>query len=258
VQKQKQATNFANSTFDLILDEPTKTLDQSTLLALPLHLRKIIHQMHAKKRSLCQFDAIYALVYSCALETGFIGDWCSSEMLDAYAVNINYSFDRRLILECATIAPSSSSAQETAHLALKLKLTHVPEIQITVHMLDSGDYCLLTAHLTDNSRMMSTSCLTLPVSRYVISKRLDHANLPSCFRNLRELSIKLKNQLLLPLRNDILCDKQNPSLAGQPDDYILMLLKYLRNSKDVIALSSVCRRFRSLCIPYLQNKSKKD
>lgn len=237
------------------LDEPTITLDQSTLLQIPSHLKKLINDLRSKSPT--QFDVMNTAIVACALETGFIGDWCCCEDVDGalkgYMLNWSYSFDRRFIIDFAKMSP-------TLPFRFRFSLKH--DAEIIVQSLDLGDSILITVYLIDNYVMTPARSLTLPMSRYVVNKKLNLKNLPGNFRNLRELSIKLKNEIFLPHRNDIYCVSSckvpYPSLPGLPETLLLMLFRYLK-PKDIASLSTTCKSIRDISVPFLlRNKSKKD
>lgn len=236
-----------NYPFRSFLDEPTiVTLDQSTLKNIPNHLRSLIS--HLGKRNPTQTDLMNALVIASGLETGFIGAWCCGgdieDVLKAYVLNQCYSFDRRLLQDFAKM-PTQDNDDPLNTFRFKLSLDPVQEI--LVHSFESGDLLLLTAHLIGNSVMTSTRTVPLSISRYIVHKRPSLKDLPKAFRNLRELSIKLKNELFLPFRNDTLYDSSlpYPALPGMPEEILqIEICKYL-TPKDCYALASTCKFIRN-------------
>lgn len=253
---------FPNS--DQFLDEPTiLTIDQSTLFHIPNHLRSLITQQLGTK-SPTQIDLMNAIVIASGLETGFIGDWCfngdAEDVLTSYQLSWSYSFDRRLLIDFAKNAPDSGTDEPLKTFKFKFSLN--PEHEILVHSIEGGDMLLLSSRLVDNSIVTSTRSLAFPLSRYVVHKKPNLMNLPADFRNLRELSIKLKNEIFLPMRNNIfcktLCKRPYPSLHGITETVLLMLFRYLKR-KDVVSLSMTCKSIRETAVPFLlRNKSKKD
>lgn len=196
-----------------------------------------------------QIELMNLIVIASGLETGFIGAWCCNEdienVLNAYVLNGCYSFDRRLLEDFAQwILPAQDP--DDPHKTFRFKFSLEPCREILVHSIDSGDLLLLTAHLIDNSVMTSSRTVPLLISRYIVQKRPNLKDLPAVFRNLRELSIKLKNELFLPCRNDIFYDSCTvyPSLQGLPVDVLLEICKYLI-PKDTYALSSTCKSIRN-------------
>lgn len=188
-----------------------------------------------------------ALVITTGLETGFIGAWCLSDemgdVLNAYALNGCYSFDRRLLVDFAIMPANNDEYNKT----FKFKFSLNPRRGILVHSNDCGDLLLLTAHFIEESVITSTRTVPLSISRYIVLKRPNLKELPKNFRNLREFSIKLKNELFLPFRNEILNESHNvyPSLQGLPVDILKHdICKYLK-SKDVLALSRTCKTIKN-------------
>lgn len=204
-----------------------------------------------------QNDVMNGIVVAIALEVGFLGDWCFSDedgdaemQMSAYQLKSQYSFDRRLLEDYAKYPQQSNS-----HKCFKFKFSLHPKTEILVNTLDAGDLLLIAAHLIDNSVTVSTYSIALPISRYIINRKLN-SDLPSNFRNLRELSIKVKNQVFLPLRNNILVNTHHPSLDGI-GSVLLSILEYLK-PKDVAALSATCKCLHSHASAYLaHNKLKK-
>jgi hypothetical protein len=210
-----------------------------------------------------QYEVMNCCLISCALETGFLGAWCCcdesdvEDALKAYQLSWSYAFDRRLIMDYASMPPQN----DDTHKCFKFKFSLKPDAEILVNSWEAGDMIIVTAHLVDSSIMKSTYSLALVMSRYVIHKKLNSANPAASFRNLNELSIKLKNEIFLPLRNNIFCESScktpYPSLHGVPENILLMIFRY--TPKDVAALSLTCKDIRQIAVPYLlRNKSKKD
>lgn len=204
-----------------------------------------------------------AIVIASGLETGFIGDWCCSDIEDvlkSYQLSgSNYSFDQRLVKDFA-IAPDFGADEPLK--TFKFRFSFSPENEILVHSFDSGDMLLLNACFIDNSAVTLTHSIALPVSRYVVNRKINTANLPAGFRNLKELSMKLKNSIFLPMRNNIFSDSlfkwPYPSLHGIPETILLTILRYLKR-KDIVALTTTCRFIHEPASRYLiRNKSKKN
>lgn len=246
-----------------LLDEPTIiTIDQSTLYQIPNHLRALISRKFGTKPP-TQIDLMNALVIAVGLETGFIGDWCCGEdvedVLKSYQLKWCYSFDRQLLVDFAQNAPDSGNDEPIK--TFKFKFSLRPENEILVHSVEGGDMLLLSSRCIDNSTVTSTRSLALPISRYIVHKKPNLANLPADFRNLRELSIKIKNEIFLPMRNNICYESSsngpNPSLSGMPGPVLWMLFRYMTR-KDVVSLSTTCKSLHSHAIEHLlRNKSKK-
>lgn len=208
-----------------------------------------------------QTESLNCLVCAVALETGFFGDWhtwCKDDDLETYQLHWSYSFDRKMLEDFSQMPQTDLDDDMT----FKFKLSLRPEKQIGVQTFRCGDLFMITAHLIEkNSVMISTRSLALLASRYVIYRKLN-SNLPINFRHLRELSIKVKNEIFLPLRNSIFLQlpltMPYPSLQGLNDDSLLYILRYLPK-KDVKSIAATCKSLRSIAFPYLcRNKVRLD
>ena len=242
----------------ILLDEPTRTIDVATLHQIPLHLTKFIRTIG---KIPTQEELLKSLLLSLALECGFIGEWCceDDEDLKKYNLSWNYSFDRQLLVDFATFPQNN----DDDHQLLMLKFGFRPQIKIVVHCLGSGDLLLVSAYnfeMSEDSSMTSTVSSALLISRYIPNRRLNKENLPSNFRNLNELSINVKNQIFLPLRNNIYTQSPYksvyPSLNGIPEEALLKIFSYIK-LKDVVALSCCSKAINLACLSFFRNKSKK-
>lgn len=217
-------------------------------------------------RNSTKFEVTQALICALGLEVGFIGDWCFCDGLVENAYNLSWSsfIDRRLLEDFTVLKPKQDNDDDT-HEILNFKFSLAPQNQISMYCLESGDLMILSAahsSFSGESVMNSTRSLALPMNRYIVTKKLNFSNLPASFRNIRELSVKVKNELFLPLRNDIFsesaCKLPYPSLQGIPDECLSLIFCYLK-SKDVVSLSLTCKNLHEISAPYLlRNKSKKD
>lgn len=234
-------------------------LDQSTIYQIPRHVERLLKSLGTNQT---KFRVLKLLIIECGLECGFIGGCCfnGDGVENAYNVSWTSFIDRRLLENFTFLKPQDEDEEEI----LKFKFALAPLNEISLHCLESGNLIILTAvhsSLTGES-VHSTRSLALPVNRYIVSKKLNFSNLPANFRNLRELSTKVKNALFLPLRNDIYsesaCKSPYPSLHGLSFDCLSLIFRYLER-KDVVSLSASCKNIREIAVPYLlRNKSKKD
>lgn len=212
----------------------------------------------ADRKLSAKIDLINGLVVAVAIECGFVGDWCCCGDFKTYALNWSYSFCRQLLMDSASYPPGPEN--EGPQIS-KFSFSLDPQSVITVHSLESGDYLILTAILNGGaSAMTSVKTVAFSMSRFVINNKLNSRNLPANFRNLRELSILLKDKIFLPLRNEIYrqssCEFPYPSLDGCPAEILLKITRYLK-PKDIASLSAVCKSVNEKTVPYLRNKSRK-
>lgn len=240
--------------FWYLLDySPTITISQSTIQHLPTHVQKLLKSLN---RSASKFEVFQALIIAIGCEVAFIGDWCYCDGIqNAYNVSWTNLLDRRL-LQNFTIHNSDE--------ILKFKFIFAPQTEITLFLIEAGDLMIISAvpKTSDNS-IISTRSLAFSFSRYLVTKSLNFSCLPANFRNLNEFSNKLKNEMFLPIRNDIYsdtnCKFSYPSLHGIPEDCVLMILRYLKQKKDIKSVALTCKSLKETAIPFLlRNKSKTD
>jgi hypothetical protein len=201
-----------------------------------------------------------------AYEVGFIGDWIDHD-LSNLSLNWCYSFDRRIFEYCTLPSQQQQQSPQSQDDSLQLKLIFKfaldPERQIVLSSLQSGDIALLTVYEPENldtsQFALNSASLAVPISRYVPFKRLcDH--IPNSFRNLPELSVKLKDELLLPVRNEIYRDNGSsptPSLNGLPDCIVIKIFRLLNRKEDVHSLRCTCRRLSAVYKAFVHNKKRK-
>jgi hypothetical protein len=189
-------------------------------------------------------------------EVGFVGDWI--EPPSHLSLNWCYAFDRR-VFELCTTAPQIGDNNE---LRLVFKFALDPERKVVLSSLLSGDIALLTVFELENidreSLTRHSKSMAIPISRYVPFKKLCE-NMPNSFRNLKELSIKLKDELLLAIRNEIYRDRYSPTpcLTGMPDIIVIKIFKYLPRKADVHNVRCSCRRLNDVYRAYVHNKKRK-
>lgn len=211
-----------------------------------------------------KFQVVQALTIALGLESGFIGDWCFCDGVEnAYNISWTSFIDRRLLENFSTLKPAKDRDDEDTHQILRFKFSLAPQNEIIFHCLESGDLLIFSVvhSLFPDSSITSTRSLAISMNRYFVTSKLNPVNFPNCFRNLRELSVKVKNELFLPIRNDIFskssCKSIYPSLHGIPDDCILLIFKYLK-LKDVISLGKSCKSIHEKSVPYLLSQRLKN
>lgn len=199
-------------------------LEMSTLHQIPSHLQRILSD--------CNFspiDVLNALVYQIAMECGF-----ASDRIDAssYIYTWYYSFDKRIFED-----------SQREHFARKMSLKFVmnQSHEFALECLELGDIALITAYENSDFKVINCVSVALPISRYIPFKKLLNP-ISSSFRNLKELSHKLKHELFHPLRNEIYHSSQSatPCLNGIPEQIKIKIYKHL-NAKSKNQLSRTCK-----------------
>lgn len=182
-----------------------------------------------------------SLILSIGLECGFSG---FADATFDYRFNSNFAFDK-YILENFAYLPNAYKSRSQIQ-KFTLKFINLPSWEILLVVMESGDFVLITAsNFNGNCSNMDGYSLTLPLSRYV--PLVYPEKIEKSFRNLKELSIRVKNCIFLPLRNEIYSKIGclNPCLASLPEFVLKEILKYL-SKRDIRSFSSVCRRFQEI------------
>ncbi|KAG5677902.1 hypothetical protein PVAND_007618 [Polypedilum vanderplanki] len=228
------------------------TLDLATYHEIPRQLHHIITCINKSSK----FDVFNMFVMYAMYEIGFIGDWIEQHLLSHLSLNWCYSFDQRVFEFCTL--PQQLKERNDYQLKLTFKFALDPERQVVLYSHLSGDLVLLTVYEQESHNNLqlglNSKSLTVPISRYIPFNRLSQ-NIPNSFRNLKELSIKLKDNLLLSLRNDIYNDNQSsamPYINGLPSWIVIKIFKYLKK-KDVYNLKCSCRKMNDVYKAFIHN-----
>lgn len=204
----------------------------STIDTIPAQL----HRALSDSKNISLQDVIKAIVTHIALESGFVK---SSTSTHPYTYTWFYSFDKKVFEDC-TYNSSDSSQQNTI-----FKFVMDQQFHINVKcFFEVGDLVIINAYEENNlSNVIHCESLVFPISRYIPFKKLI-TPLTSSFRNLKELSFKLKQNIFHPLRHDIYYRNQqfssSPWLNGMPE-FILENIHKCLNKKDRRNLRLTCK-----------------
>lgn len=199
-------------------------LELSTHHQIPSHLQRVLSD-----RNFSPIDVLNALVYYVALECGFINNGVDAS---SYIYTWYYSFDKRVFedIQCEHFGKK---------IGLKFVMNQSCEYSLEYHEL--GDIALITMYELSDSRVSDCKSVAVPISRYIPFKKI-LSPISSSFRNLKELSHKLKHELFHPLRNEIYRQSRimSPWLNGMPETILIDIYKYL-DPKSKKNLSESCK-----------------
>lgn len=188
-------------------------------------------------------------IYNVALETGFIPEGHRIRYMSSSLQPIFASFDSNVVRLFSGILPSTFYNRTSRSYRLDLHLLGSDEL-CTLVGIKSGDFLCLTFATPRRVDIPGMSIL-LPVARYVPLVNLQKLSLS--FQNLKELTLKLKNNLLVPVRAALCLDEDvtmYPSLSGLPNEIVAMLLVKYLDKKTALQLSASCSRLRMLTKTY--------
>lgn len=214
-------------------------VEDSNFLELPTHALSIITNLNSTNAC----DLLFGIIYALSLETGFILH--DSENDKKFKTNWGSSFSFYNIKKCSKIIENYQQ-MDGQMLKLKLKLVNYSDEECTLICIKSGD-CIIVNFITNLNRGQSV-CLS--VSRYVPRPFLKDK--PKCFRNLDELSRKIKDKLFFPIRNEIIFNLglSHASLTGLPNELLFLVLRKI-NKKDLQKLSATCTTLRDTILIFL-------
>lgn len=242
VAEENEATKtpITDLNVELLVEDSTKSQLSKYLARLLQHFVR----RYQKEIEISAFDFLFMTVYSVALETGFIPEGHRILYMSSRLQPIFASYDSNVSWLFSGIVPENYYSRSSRSYRLDLHLLGSDE-RCSLVGIKSGDLLILTFTAPHRKDAPGQSII-LPVARYIPLVNLYKLGL--CFQNLKELSLKLKNSLFIPIRVT-LCEDQNaimyPSFGGLPDEIVAMVVKYL-DKKAALRLSATCTRFREL------------
>uniref|UniRef100_A0A182M805 Uncharacterized protein n=1 Tax=Anopheles culicifacies TaxID=139723 RepID=A0A182M805_9DIPT len=202
---------------------PLLVEDSNRLLLAPSLERTLRHFFtHCGKdvTEIRRSDLMIVLIYVMALEVGLIPKGASlPTTLRSEKHYVYRSFDRRLVKHFATRLPMDWFHNRGGPYRFELELVHekaqCKNLSCSVVALCSGD--LLVVNLIPHHGYKAGFSTAVPVSFHVPSVNADR--LPLCYQYLQGLSVKVKDDLLVPFRNHMytkFIPTISPSLQGIP------------------------------------------
>lgn len=236
--KKKNNYSFSDET-TLMWNTTVILVEDSTLLELPTHALSIIKNLNSTNA----YDLLFGIIYALSLETGFMLN--NSETNKNFITNWGSSFSFYNIRKCSKILENYQQ-MDGQMFKIKLKLVNYSDEECSLICIKTGDSVIFNFIM--NLNRGQSICLS--VSRYVplpymkdISKR---------FRNLDELSRKIKDKLFFPIRNEIIFNLglSHASLIGLPNEILFLILRKIQ-IKDLQKLSATCTTLRNIISLFL-------
>lgn len=191
------------------------------------------------------------LIYCLCLESGFtplVGSSASATEPDARMEFYDYSFskkfcDSQAVLICDLLKGFQPNSY---YFTISFRFPKIDK-RLDLIFLKSGLDAFCVNFRGENNFIAGKSCY-YNISQYV--SRPNASDLTKSLRNLRNLSITTKNDLILPVRNEIFQNfseiyYRSPYLLGVPEECVLGLMKHLNKSSRK-RLGSCCRQLREI------------
>ncbi|KFB51537.1 AGAP006814-PA-like protein [Anopheles sinensis] len=192
--------------------------------SLELALRHFLANCKKDVREISRCDLMIVLIYVIALESGLIPAGASlPEKCRPDKAHIYRTFDVRLVKHFATRLPMGCfrDASNVYRLEMVFAYGDIPGSRAACEIVarPSGDSMIVNL-ISNYTKMISTNpCTLIPLNFHVPS--INTVRLPLCFQSLKQLSVKLKNDLFVPfvaMMYQQFIPIINPSLTGLPQE----------------------------------------
>lgn len=238
-------------------------LEDMTTNCIPIHLNNILN--HFNPDELSQGELLFLLIYTIAIESGYVCERVYEQMEDAEEpmadLTPTMSFNIKNVITCSLVQPIIITMSNKSRLTMKLRFLvntgvnirtdHDLIVQLTGFL--SGDIMIVT-FIPDVATSEVGTSIALPLSRYILSDWAKGKHLSERYMKIKELLRIIRDELLLPIRNqqlNVLQANIYPSIDALPLELYDKILQHLcpvhlRN------LALVNRRMRSavLCSKY--------
>lgn len=211
-------------------------IEDSTKDEVPTHLATLLKILEPRRPS--RADILAIVVYAHALESGFY----PSGIVQAgprIETCWSYSFNTQFVQTFSSVLPDHYHGYDLGSYEFQLEL-----------FSHSRQFCLLLARETDDrlcinfiTEQRAHSVIVLPVSRYITRQSLQSP--AKCLQNVKELSMRLRGELFLPMRNAVLAAETSlyPGLLGLPVELQRIIFDYL----DLQSLQQLAITCVSMC-----------
>lgn len=207
-------------------------IEDSTRDEVPSHLVTLFKALEPRRPS--RADILAILVYAHALESGFYPSG-AVQIGPRIETCWSYSFNTQFVKTFSSVLPDIYHGYDMGSYDFRLEL-----------FSHSRQFCLLLARETDDrlcinfiTEQRAHSVVVLPISRYI--KRQSLQSPAKCLQNVKELSMRLRGELFLPMRNAVLAVETSlyPGLLGLPGELQQTIMAYL-DSKALQQLAITC------------------
>lgn len=208
-------------------------IEDSTRDEVPTHLATIFKILEPQRSS--RADILAILVYAHALESGFYPSGTTVQAGPQIETCWSYSFNNQFVRTFSSVLPDHYHGYELGSYEFRLEsFSH------------SRQFCLLLARETDDrlcinfiTERRAHAVIVLPISRYITRHSLQSP--AKCLQNVKELGMRLRGELFLPMRNAVLSTEMRhyPGLLGLPEELQRMIISYL-DSQSLQQLAITC------------------
>lgn len=217
---------------------------------MPTHLAKLFKILEPSRPSRAEILAI--LIYALGLECGF---YPSGTVQPGQRIETcwSYSFSNQFVRIFSTALPDNYHGYDADSYEFRLELFSHSQ-QICLLLIRETDDRLCINFITEQK---CHAVVVLPISRYITRQSLQSP--AKCLQNVKELSMRLRAELFLPMRNAVLATEtgQYPGLLGIPEELQEMIIVHL-DYKSLQQLSTTCVSMRMLVIRLKEIRNRKN
>lgn len=280
---QEHPHNAISSTFDADYFMQLKDLCHAN--RMPSSLKKLLQNLYQKHMQ-APAELLTAIVLYLFLESGFVPTVLPLEVKSKIRTHWGFSFVAQIPdyswrtvadevskeyirlhgenskTEIENQAKSSKASPSEQIYTFKLNLLNHSddEMQLVIRKIFNGSTLCVTFCLPQTQQ--STSII-LPVNKFInVAENCDfeqiQQNPQQFFRDIRELSDEIKQNLIAPIRNAVMYESAYPNAAlnGMPKETLWVLFSYFRfDLKNLQSISQTCVYLRNMAISYLNESN---
>lgn len=225
-------------------DSSPLTLDETTSEAFPKHLSNILERLNLKVTT--KYHIVMILIYTLAIECGFYPFQLMDRSNEDFLWKSNLTFSKKLMEKFSNYAEDLIPMDEQNYRIILGFSNFV--VKLILNGTISGDLLIITFTIDAHQKEQGKS-IVISVPRYLplpLQNRQSTIG-PSNFRNLKELSFKMKEFVFVPIRSILLYYRDDciyPHLLGIPAEVRRIISSYL-NVHDELQLSACCQQLRA-------------
>ncbi|GFG35956.1 hypothetical protein Cfor_10200 [Coptotermes formosanus] len=213
-------------------------IEESSEKRIPNNLETLVKSLEGSQESSSstnKSDLVAVLLYVLMIETGYSP--VNADRTSSCSYDHGFSI-HKLNHFCSMPANWKNIHKNSYEMCFVLgKFTQYP---CRLLLIPLDDVLIINLIVSNLAQERNRYTLGIQPSKYVVNPTSSF--IPAKFSNLKDLSVKFKNNLSHPARSVILTKEGilNASLLGIPDEVKIKVLKYLKVS-DFVKVSVVCR-----------------
>lgn len=235
---QRFFLQFSASNKQLLDIKSVITVDNSTSVEIPKHLIKLFYSSNNNETGgvrQTKNDVLASLIYVLGIECGFV-TLSHSNLNDTRNMAKSWaSFHSIFVNQFCDQLPKSYRCDNINGYETQLILYQLSNKVCLFIAREIGDGLCITVHVTLSNGEHFCRSLYLSTGRYILRTQMNKSTLIKCFKNLYELSFRVKNYIFMPIRMALLTDELVSNechgvfagLLGLPNELLLKVFNML-------------------------------